>query len=64
MLINLHKQAEETIRNHGDRVTSGRVQILAVLLGRDMRSAIMRLKSVSRVNTDWIVSRSIGYLNG
>ena len=33
MLINLHKQAEETIRNRGDRVTSGRVQILAVLLG-------------------------------
>ena len=33
MLINLYKQAEETIRNRGDRVTSGRVQILAVLLG-------------------------------
>ena len=33
MLISLQKRAEEMIRNRGDRVTSGRVQILAALLG-------------------------------
>lgn len=32
MFISLQKQAEETIRNRGERVTSGRVQILAMLL--------------------------------
>lgn len=32
MFISLQKQAEEMIRRRGDRVTSGRVQILAVLL--------------------------------
>ncbi len=32
MFINLQKQAEEMIRRRGDRVTSGRVQILATLL--------------------------------
>lgn len=32
MFTSLQKQAEETIRNRGERVTSGRVQILAMLL--------------------------------
>jgi Fur family ferric uptake transcriptional regulator len=32
MFISLQKQAEETIRNRGARVTSARVQILAMLL--------------------------------
>lgn len=55
MIDNFYGQAEEMIRNTGDRITSGRIRVLSILLAE--KHAISHHEIEERIDDDFTLNR-------
>jgi len=55
MLANFYEQAEEMIRHTGDRITSGRIRVLSILLAE--KQAITHHEIEDRISDDQPLDR-------